>query len=207
MVARLVEQNCWSSDMIAPDPAIGLSPFRLREAGHAIRAGAVVAYPTEAVYGLGCDPLNAAAVQRLLAIKGRPLHKGVILIAAELRQLSPFMAPLAAADLATLQADWPGPVTWVVPAAPDLPPWLSGGRDTVAVRVTAHPLAAALCRAAGMPLVSTSANASGRPPARTALQARLRCPGVDLVLAGATGGRKRPTEIRDLASGRRLRQG
>jgi L-threonylcarbamoyladenylate synthase len=181
--------------------------FRLREAARAIRHGAVVAYPTEAVYGLGCDPLNPAAVQRLLAIKGRPQHKGVILIAADFDQLRPFLAPLSDAQLRTVQADWPGPVTWVLPAAADVPDWLSGGRDTLAVRVTDHPLAAALCRAVGMPLVSTSANAAGRAPARSALQARLRCPGVDVILAGATGGLARPTEIRDLASGKQLRAG
>lgn len=181
--------------------------FKLREAARAIRRGAVIAYPTEAVYGLGCNPLDGAAVRRLLAIKGRDVRKGVILIAADFEQLRPYLAPLSGEQLDRVTADWPGPVTWVLPAAPDLPAWLSGGRDTVAVRVTAHPLAADLCRAAGMPLVSTSANPSGRPPARTALQVRLRCPGVDRVLAGATGGRRRPTEIRDLASGRRLRAG
>lgn len=207
MVPRFVGHNSGWPDMSKSVPPVGASGFRLREAGRAIRAGAVIAYPTEAVYGLGCDPLNPAAVQRLLAIKGRPLHKGVILIAAELAQLRPFIAPLADAELRTLQAQWPGPLTWVVPAASGLPHWLSGGRDTVAVRVTAHPLAAALCRAAGMPLVSTSANASGRPPARNSLQARLRCPGVDLIVTGPTGGLTRPTEIRDLASGRTLRAG
>jgi L-threonylcarbamoyladenylate synthase len=184
-----------------------MSPFRLRETARAIRRGAVVAYPTEAVYGLGCNPLDGEAVHRLLAIKGRAVSKGVILIAADFQQLRPYLAPLSGAQLRTVLAAWPGPVTWVLPAAPALPSWLTGGRDTLAVRVTAHPLAAALCRAAGMPLVSTSANASGRPPARNALQARLRCPGVDRVLAGPTGGRARPTEIRDLASGRQLRTG
>jgi len=182
-----------------------MSPFRLRQAARALRRGAVLAYPTEAVYGLGCDPLDPRAVQRLLAIKGRSRHKGLILIAADFAQLQPFLAPLDAAQRQCLLADWPGPVTWVVPAAPGLPDWLSGGRDTLAVRVTAHAGAAALCRAAGMPLVSSSANASGRPPARTALQVRLRCPGVDHVLCGPTGGLARPTEIRDLASGHRLR--
>lgn len=184
-----------------------MSPFRLREAARLLRGGAVLAYPTEAVYGLGCNPLDGPAVRRLLAIKGRPLHKGLILIAADVEQLLPFVGSLSDAQWQQVQAEWPGPVTWVLPAAPDLPAWLSGGRDTIAVRVTAHGPAAELCRAAGMPLVSTSANASGRPPARTALQARLRCPGVDAVLAGPTGGRRRPTEIRDLGSGRQLRAG
>lgn len=184
-----------------------MSPFRLREAARAIRRGAVVAYPTEAVYGLGCDPLNPVAVRRLLAIKGRPQGKGVILIAAGFDQLRPFVAPLQDAQRQAVLAEWPGPVTWVLPAANGVPDWLSGGRDTLAVRVTDHPLAAALCRHAGMPLVSTSANAAGRSPARSSLQVRLRCPGVDVVLSGATGGLPRPTEIRDLASGRQLRAG
>jgi L-threonylcarbamoyladenylate synthase len=182
-----------------------VSSFRLREAAHAIRHGAVVAYPTEAVYGLGCDPLNPVAVQRLLAIKGRPLNKGLILIAADFDQLRPFVAPLQDAQLQVVLAEWPGPITWVLPAANGVPDWLSGGRDTLAVRVTDHPLAAALCRRAGMPLVSSSANAAGHPPARNSLQVRLRCPGVDMVLSGATGGLPRPTQIRDLASGRQLR--
>jgi L-threonylcarbamoyladenylate synthase len=184
-----------------------MSPFRLREAARAIRGGAVVAYPTEAVYGLGCDPLNPMAVQRLLAIKRRPQHKGVILIAAAFEQLRPFVAPLRGARRQQVLAEWPGPVTWVLPAADGVPDWLSGGRGTLAVRVTAHPLAAALCRSAGMPLVSSSANAAGRPPARSSLQVRLRCPGVDVVLSGDTGGLRRPTQIRDLASGRQLRAG
>lgn len=184
-----------------------MSPFRLRRAARALRDGVVLAYPTEAVYGLGCDPLNPDAVHRLLALKGRARHKGVILIAASVAQLRPFVAELDEAQWRRVTADWPGPVTWVLPAAPATPAWLTGGRDTIAVRVTAHPLAAALCRAAGMPLVSTSANVSGRPPARSSLQVRLRCPGVDMILSGATGGLARPTEIRDLASGRQLRAG
>jgi L-threonylcarbamoyladenylate synthase len=184
-----------------------VSPFRLRAAARAIRAGAVVAYPTEAVFGLGCDPLNPVAVQRLLAIKGRQQRKGLILIAADFEQLRPFLAPLSESQLRTILAEWPGPVTWVLPAAAGVPGWLTGGRDTLAARVTDHPLAAALCRTAGMPLVSTSANAAGHPPARSDLQVRLRCPGVDRILCGSTGGLARPTEIRDLASGRQLRAG
>lgn len=183
-----------------------MSPFQLRQAVQAIAGGRVIAYPTEAVFGLGCDPLDGGAVRRLLAIKGRPLSKGLILIAADFDQLKPFLASLPAADAATVSASWPGPVTWVLPAAPDLPSWLSGGRPTIAVRVTAHPIAAALCRAAGSALVSTSANPTGRPPARTELQVRQRCSGVDFIVHGPTGGRRRPTEIRALG-GELLRAG
>lgn len=186
-----------------------ISRFRLQNAAAIIRAGGVVAYPTEAVYGLGCDPLNPEAVHSLLAIKGRAVKKGVILIAADYEQVKPFVEEGALADerLAEIRASWPGPVTWVMPAAPHVPSWLTGGRDSLAVRVTAHAQSAALCRAAGMPLVSTSANRAGCPPARTALQVRLHCPGPDMVLSGSTDRRARPSEIRDARSGKVLRPG
>jgi L-threonylcarbamoyladenylate synthase len=108
--------------------------------------------------------------------------------------------------LTQVQSHWPGPYTWLLPAAPWVPNWLTGRHTTLAMRVTAHPIAAALCRAAGMPLVSTSANLSGRPPARTPLQAQIRCGGeIDMVLHGATGGLARPTTIRDALTGATLR--
>lgn len=182
-------------------------PFRMRHAAHLLRRGAVIAYPTEAVYGLGCDPLDRTAVERLFAIKRRRADKGLILIASRFEQLAPLLQPPDPAIAARLAATWPGPVTWLIPAAPTTPAWLTGGRPKLAVRVTAHPLAAALCEAFGGPLVSTSANSSGRPAARSALQAMLRCPGVDLVLHGALGGRDRPSEIRDAQSGATLRAG
>jgi L-threonylcarbamoyladenylate synthase len=181
--------------------------FRLQRAARLLRDGGVIAYPTEAVYGLGCDPLNRTAVERLLAIKRRPVEKGLILIASRFEQLAPYLQPPDDATLQRVAATWPGPVTWLMPANPATPRWLRGRFASLAVRVTAHPLAAALCASFGGPIVSTSANASGRPPARNALQARLRCPGVDLVVHGATGGLGRPTEIRDAVSGATLRSG
>ena len=184
------------------DPAEG---FRLRRAAAALHAGAVIAYPTEAVWGLGCDPGNAAAVMRLLELKGRPVDKGLILIAADAAQLRPFLAsgplPEAVAD------SWPGPSTWLLPAAASTPQWLTGRHDTLAVRVTAHPLAAALCRAFGGPLVSTSANRAGRPPAKSALAVRRDLgDGIDLLVNGPLGGLERPTAIRDSRSGDYLRR-
>lgn len=173
-----------------------------------LRTGGIVAYPTEGVYGLGCLPDDAAAVERLLALKGRDADQGLIVIGARFDQIEPFLAPITPAQRAQLDATWPGPVTWVVPANERTPRWLTGGRDTIAVRVTAHPIAAALCEAADSALVSTSANRHGRPPARTALAVR-RAFGddVDDVLAGECGPLAGPTEIRDLASGRVLRAG
>ena len=185
-----------------------MNRLRLRAAARVVQAGGLIAYPTEAVYGLGCDPRNEAAVRRLLALKRRPMHKGLILIAADFAQLAPFLQPLTPADHAQLAATWPGPYTWLIPARPDTPRWLRGRHETLAVRVTAHPLAAALCRACGYPLVSTSANFSSRPPARRALAVRRQLgTAMDYLLPGTTGGAAQPTEIRDLRSGRQVRGG
>jgi len=178
----------------------------IRRAGALIRAGGVLAYPTEAVWGFGCDPLAADAVARILAIKQRPASMGLVLIAADVAQLDPWIQPVSAEIEARVVAAWPGPVTWVLPARSWVPDWVHGGRGSIAVRVTAHAQCAALCRATGFAIVSTSANRSGRPPARTGIQVR-RWFGdeLDLVLGGATGGRDRPCEIRDAVSGRSIR--
>lgn len=183
-----------------------MNSLRLRAVARAVQAGGVVAYPTEAVYGLGCDPRNESAVRRLLAIKRRPMHKGLILIAADFAQLTPFLQTLSPADQARLAATWPGPYTWLIPARKDAPRWLRGRHDTLAVRVTAHPLAAALCRACGHALVSTSANFSGWRPARSALAVRRQLGrSIDGLLPGPTGGAAKPTEIRDLRNNQLVR--
>lgn len=180
--------------------------WHFKQAARVIHAGGVIAYPTEAVYGLGCDPFNHTAVMHLLMLKHRSIEKGLILIAAEFAQLTPFILPLDDNARQTVDASWPGPVTWLLPARPETPVWLRGHHHTIAARVTNHPLVAALCRASGHALVSTSANPSGRPPARSALQVR-RYFGrqVDMVLSGSLGGEARPSEIRDLHSGTILR--
>jgi L-threonylcarbamoyladenylate synthase len=184
-----------------------LSRWPLRRARDAVWGGGVIAYPTEAVFGLGCDPLNAQAVARIIAIKKRDAAKGFILIACDIVQLEPFVQ-MHGTMRAELLKTWPGPVTWVVPAAAGVPEWLSGGRETLAVRVTAHPVARALCEAAGLALVSTSANLSGHSPLRSAVAVRrLLGDKLDYVAPGAVGGLKKPTEIRDARSGRVLRAG
>lgn len=149
-----------------------------------------------------------AALQRLLRLKGRPPEKGLILIAADLEQLESFLLPLDTALRARVRATWPGPVTWLLPARTWVPRLLRGAHDSLAVRVTGHPVAAALCATAGSPLVSTSANRAGRPPARSALAVRRGLGGeIDYVVPGAVGDRRRPSEIRDAATGRVLRAG
>ena len=173
-----------------------------------LRAGAVIAYPTDAVWGLGCDPFNEAAVRRLLALKARPVDKGVILVAADVGQLDGLVDwdALGPAARATVVAGWPGPHTWIVPATGRVPPWVRGAHAGVAVRCSAHPVVAALCRALGGPMVSTSANPAGAPPPRTldAFDPHLRA-AVDAIVDGDTGGLERPTPIRDARSGQVLR--
>ncbi len=187
-------------------PILNVPPWQLRRAAECVRQGGLIAYPTEAVYGLGCDPLDGVAVRRLLALKQRPEHKGLILIAADFDQLRPFVRELPEEVMARVHASWPGAATWLLPAAPGVPIWLTGRHATLAVRVTAHPLAAALCRACNSPLVSTSANVSNRPPARTALQVRLRLgDAIDFILTGAVGALAQPTPIRDAQSGHWVR--
>ncbi|WP_455218030.1 L-threonylcarbamoyladenylate synthase [Kaarinaea lacus] len=186
-----------------------MTRWQLTQATRVIRQGGIIAYPTEAVYGLGCDPYNAEAVMRLLALKRRPAEKGLILIASDISQLAPFMAPLSTGQLEQLGASWPGPVTWLVPARPETPGWLRGSHDTIAVRVTDHPVASALCQTAGHALVSTSANPAGRYPATTPLQVRRyfcqRENQVDYIVHGPLGNQVRPTTIRDLQTGKTVR--
>lgn len=180
----------------------------LEDAAEIIRNGGLVAYPTEAVYGLGCDPRREDAVMRLLALKEREVSAGLILIAAELAQLDEFIQPFDEALAGRILPSWPGPVTWVVPAASGAPGWIRGRHATIAVRVTAHPVAAALCRAAGTALVSTSANLHGAAPARSARDVEITLGSrVDKVVEGACGEQERPTEIRDAMTGAVLRAG
>ena len=170
-----------------------------------LRGGGLIAYPTESCYGLGCDPRNPRALRRLIQLKGRDAAKGLLLIADHLKRLQPFMRPLSTADRTRMQCTWPGPVTWVVPASAACPPLLTGGRPTIAVRVTAHPEAARLCRSLGIALVSTSANKSGKKPAKTAAECRRIFGAQVRVIAGHIGQRRRPSTLIDLATGNVLR--
>lgn len=177
-------------------------------AATALRDGGVVAYPTEAVYGLGCDPQNEQAFRRLFALKQRPPTQGVLLIGADFAHIEPYidLQALGEQALAVARASWPGPQTFVFPRARSVPGWVAGSHAGIALRLTAHPPAAALCRAFGGALVSTSANPHGQPPARDAATVRgYFGKQLDAVVDGPVGGLDRPTPIRDAISGRILR--
>ena len=182
------------------------SAFQLAMASRTLRAGGVVAYPTEAVWGLGCEPFDREACMRLLALKRRDWRKGLIVIGADLEQLRPYIGAIGDAQLKPALDSWPGPATWLVPAAASVPDWVRGEHDSIALRMTAHPVAAALCRAHGGALISTSANLAGHAPARTRVQVASRLGAeLDGVVCGEVGERKFPTSIRDLLTGKLLR--
>lgn len=170
-----------------------------------LQRGGVIAYATESCYGLGCDPRNRKAVRKILRLKGRPQSKGLILIGSEFRQFRRYLAPVPANLAARFKDYWPGPYTLLLPAARRCPKWLTGRHVKLAVRVTAHPDAARLCRALDMALVSTSANRAGRPALKTARACRREFGAAVWVLPGRIGKRRRPSTIIDPASGGVLR--
>lgn len=173
-----------------------------------LRGGGVLAYPTEAVFGLGCDPHDRVAFERLFALKQRPSTQGVLLIAADFGQIERYI-DLAAVPEEVLQqvhASWPGPHTWIFPRSADVPDWVAGSHAGIALRVSAHEPAAALCRAYGGALVSTSANPHGHPPARAAQTvAEYFGDALDGLLDAPLGGQQNPTVIRDALSGAIIR--
>lgn len=172
--------------------------------------GGLIAYPTEAVWGLGCDPFNRLAIKRLLSLKQRPANKGLILVAADYQQIAPLLSNLGLEQQQRLQAslDDPttAPTTWLLPHGGAFPAWITGGRDKVAIRVSKHPLVAQLCRAHRGLLVSTSANPSGQSPAKNRAQTkRYFGSALDLYLKGQVGGESKPSTILDLESGSVIR--
>ncbi|WP_329742055.1 L-threonylcarbamoyladenylate synthase [Dyella sp. A6] len=181
---------------------------QLDDAVGLMREGGVLSYPTEAVYGLGCDPFNRTAFDRLFALKQRPPTQGVLLIAAEFGQVERFidLASVPADVLAQVRASWPGPNTWIFPRSAEVPAWVAGAHAGIALRITAHAPSAALCRAWGGALVSTSANPHGQPSARSAADVREYFGDLlDGVIDAPLGGQERPSTIRDALTGTIIR--
>jgi L-threonylcarbamoyladenylate synthase len=181
--------------------------FQLRQATACLNAGGVLAYPTEAIWGLGCNPFDQDATLRLLEIKQRPVGKGLILVASSIDQLGSLLLPLTDAQLGRVASSWPGPTTWLIPDTNNVVPWwIKGDYSSVAVRVSAHPQVSALCRCFGGPIVSTSANRAGARPAKTALAVQRQMGmQVDGIFCGRLGGSTSPSTIIDVVTGQVLR--
>ncbi len=178
------------------------------QAVKALQQDAIIAYPTEGVFGLGCNPLSETAVLKLLRLKQRPVEKGLILVASTLEQVFDYISwsEISSKTQHMMNRQWPGPVTWVVPVTEQVPAWVTGGRETVAIRVSAHPVVQSLCEAFEGALVSTSANPMGSPPAENCLQCRAYFgEAVDACIDAPLGQLKHPTPIFDALSGQQLR--
>lgn len=204
--------RCAATSVIAPSPGNNRAAARvsrpsafIRSVAAHLRRGGLIAYPTESCYGIGCDPANRQAVQRILKLKRRPQRKGLILIAADYRQVARYLQPLTPAEQVRLQHDGAQAITCLMPVKPSCPRWLRGIHDTLAVRITTHPFARDLCRRAGSALVSTSANRSGQHPAKTFAACRRLFGKKMWVLRGRVGKRKQPSTIRAWSDGRIVR--
>jgi L-threonylcarbamoyladenylate synthase len=180
--------------------------WHIREAVRKLTAGGVIAYPTETVYGLGCDPFNGNAVLHLINLKERTIDQGLILVASQLEQLEPLLHPLNTETRRRITRPCKPPITWVLPCLPEIPYWLRGKHDSLAVRVSDHPVTTALCEHWGGPLVSSSANTHGNPPATSALAVRKAFNAqLDYILHGTHGSTNKPSQIRNGLSGELLR--
>jgi L-threonylcarbamoyladenylate synthase len=170
-----------------------------------LRAGGVIAYATESCFGLGCDPRNVRAIGKILCLKRRPWHKGLIVVASNLTQLRRLIRPLTAEQTAFATQYWPGPYTFLLPRLPRAPRALGGRHAKLAVRISAHPDVRRLCAALDMALVSTSANRAGHKPIKTARECARQFGEQVWVLPGRIGGRKRPSTIMDIETKKILR--
>ena len=170
--------------------------------------GGVIAYPTEAVFGIGCDPDNDIALQRLLALKQRSPEKGLILLAGDFSQLLPYVdiSQMSEEQQSIMLSRWPNGITQVLKKSNSISPLLSGKFDSIAVRVTDQSDVVALCREVNRPIVSTSANLSGLPPAVDwpSLDPQLVVQ-LDYVIKGATLGFDKPSTIIDVITGEEFR--
>lgn len=177
---------------------------QVKEARQLLKHGKVIAYPTEAVYGIGCNPFNPRAVEKLLALKQRDVSKGFIILIAGWSELKALIKPVPEKNLAAVRHTWPGPVTWVFPKADIISDHVSGCYPSIAIRMTSHPLLRELC--ADGPVISTSANLSGCLPAMDVAGVEAQFPdGLDAILIGPLGGLSKPSNIYDVISGKQLR--
>ena len=173
----------------------------IAEAVAALRAGAVVCIPTETSYGLAVNPFSSAALARLCAVKGRPENAPFALIAADVGQVDALVQAWPDGARGLAERHWPGPLTLVLPARPDLAPEIVGSGGGVGVRVSSHPQAAALARAFGQPITATSANPSGAPAATSVERARSYFGDqVAVYLDGGPSSGERPSTVLAIAA-------
>ncbi|MCK4869937.1 MAG: threonylcarbamoyl-AMP synthase [Gammaproteobacteria bacterium] len=179
---------------------------QIEQAVSIMKNGGVIAYPTEAVFGLGCDPFNEQAVQHILELKQRDTSKGLIIIAASWKQIKDFVQPVPELLFRQIQATWPGPTTWIFHTKPGFPQWVTGKHNSVAIRVTDHPIAKSICEQFNGPIISTSANLEGQAPAKTTNEVQtIFNDKLDLIIDAKVGDEEKPTTIYSATTGQRIR--
>ena len=184
-----------------------MSPWSIKRLSKAVENGAIIAYPTDTIWGFGCYPLRASSVIKILNIKQRSVAKGLILLSSRMEYCAPYIDPdLSEEQIDLVQQQNQHPVTWLVPAARNCPVWLRGDFSTVALRITNHPFIEAICSEMHSPIVSTSANRHRRSTIRSALQARRQFgEELDYIVTGFNTGTNRASEIKSLATGNTVR--
>lgn len=174
----------------------------------ALQSGELIVYPTEAVWGIGCDPTNETAIQKLLKAKQRPLEKGVIIIASEYQQIKPFIKEddISTEQKEKIMASWPGPYTWLLPASEQVSAMLTGGSELIAVRVTTHPTVRRICNEFNGPIISTSANKTGQPTPEQLLEIKtIFAEQVKVYVDEPLGGNSKPSKIINGLTGQVIR--
>ena len=171
-----------------------------------LKKDGVIAYPTEGLYGLGCNPFSQTAVMKLLEIKKRSVRRGLILVASDFSQIRPLITPLPSYAKAQVMETWPGPVTWLFPISEHAPSWIIGDHNTIAIRISNHPVIQGLCTIFDGPIVSTSANITGYPSIRDLRSIQI-CfsEKIDFIVQGSMGDLKDATPIRDALTGEEIR--
>lgn len=181
------------------------SRWQLDCAVKAIDSGGVIAYPTESVFGLGCDPYNSDAIKKILSIKKRPAYKGLIILVSDIEQAQPFLQPLSNQQLERVNTPRERAITWLMPCLPEVSPLLRGHFQSLAVRITQHPIARAICELTNTPLVSTSCNIAGKSELKTVVEVRNHMKAkIDWLVSGRCGGQA-PSQIIDITNNRVLR--
>jgi len=181
-----------------PRSSWNISARQIRHAVHILKQGGLIAYPTEAVFGLGCLPDKTETIKRLLQLKHRPKEKGLILLASELSQLEPYIDYLTPDILQKIQSSWPGPTTWILPTPVTTSPLIRGNFNTIALRISAHPIVRELCDQCQSPIISSSANLTGKKMSYNALDVRLQFKThLDYILNGPLGDSNNPSVIKD----------
>lgn len=179
-------------------PKKNVTSSQIKQAVHILKQGGIIAYPTEAVFGLGCLPENIEAIKKLLKLKNRQEDKGLILLASEFSQLASYLCPVDETVLQKIQSTWPGPSTWILPTPLKTSRLLKGNFDTIAVRISAHPIVREICAQCQSPIISTSANITGKSMSYNVSDVQQHFQDkLDYILDGPLGDSNKPSVIKD----------